>query len=336
MNLLLTEILPQIGRGFLMGGADIIPGVSGGTVALILGIYERLVTAISRLDAEFVRLLRSGRLLAAAERCDALFLAALGAGILTGIVSLASLMHWLLNERLEQTFAVFFGLILASTWLVARLVESWSRSSILLAVAGAVGAFTLIGLPALQSPPQGPLYVFFCGMIAICAMILPGISGSFILLLLGTYATITGALRSVLHGGTSAGEPLVLLAFCGGCGLGLLGFSRLLNWLLAHCHAPTMAVLCGFMLGSLRKIWPFKKVLNPEAVEFRDRQFHNILPDLSSGGTWLTLLLLVAAVALILILDTVARRRHRRKLASQTAAGPATAEPAGIDASPGN
>ncbi|MCA9115015.1 MAG: DUF368 domain-containing protein [Planctomycetaceae bacterium] len=311
MNRSIIETLLHMGRGFLMGGADIIPGVSGGTVALILGIYERLVTAISRFDGQFVRLLRKGQIWQALGRIDAGFLGALGAGILTGIVSLASLMHWLLNEQLEQTFAVFFGLILASSWLVARMVGHWTLPSAALAAAGAFGAFALVGLPVLQSPPTGPLYIFCCGLVAICAMILPGISGSFILLLLGAYADITGSLRAVLHGTSETADILVLVAFCLGCGIGLLGFSRLLKWMLAHYHTPTMAVLCGFMLGSLRKIWPFKEVLNPEATEFKNRHMVNILPDFSAAETWLTVLLMVVAVASILILDAVTRLQHR-------------------------
>lgn len=295
-------------RGFLMGGADIIPGVSGGTVALIVGIYQRLVTAISRFDTQFVRHLAKRNWGQAAERVDAGFLGLLGLGIGAGIVSLASLMHWLLEEEMQHTFAAFFGMILVSSWIVARLVGRWSPLNVILVLVGAVLAYQLVGLPFLESPPEGELYIFVCGLIAICAMILPGISGSFILLLLGTYTVITGALRACLHGDLAWSNFAVIGSFAGGAAIGLIAFSKLLKWLLQHYQAATMAVLCGFMIGSLRKIWPFKKVTG-EAAEFKDREFVNIVPDVNTADTWVSLGILLAAAAFVFLLDFVASKR---------------------------
>ncbi len=195
--------LIHVGEGFLMGGADIIPGVSGGTVALILGIYERLVGAISHVDLTFLGHLRRREWLAAARHIDLLFLVLLGSGIASGIVLLASLMHWLLENELQHTFAAFFGMILASSYIVFRMIDLrgvriwriWRA-----AIVGTMGAYWLVGLPFLENPPISPFYIFACGTIAICAMILPGISGSFILLLLGAIPSSPGRLGSASRG----------------------------------------------------------------------------------------------------------------------------------------
>lgn len=269
-DVLPTRDLVQIARGFLMGGADIIPGVSGGTVALILGIYERLVKAISRFDMTFLGHLRRRRWSAAGEHVDLRFLIALGCGIVSGILGLASLMHYLLEHQRQYTHAAFFGLILASSLLVAERVQRWKPLTCLCFPAGAVLAFLLVGLPLLQDPPPGNGYVFLCGVVAICAMILPGISGAFILLILGKYEFITGLLRDVLRGNITGATLLTLGVFCIGCMVGLLSFSKLLRWLLGRYESLTLAFLCGLMIGSLRRIWPFENVwpgeLNAEVL----------------------------------------------------------------------
>ena len=301
-----------IGYGFLMGGADIIPGVSGGTVALILGIYERLVTAISRFDLEFLRLLRTRCWLRAADRVDAGFLGALLIGIGTGIVSLASLMNYLLNHQRQHTFAVFFGLILASSWLVARMVERRTAGFWVLVAAGAAGAYWFVGLPFLESPPRGLWYVFACATIAICAMILPGISGAFMLLVLGKYTDVTAALRNLLGLREVFDSLAVVVVFLAGCAVGIVSFSKFLKWLLARFEWQTLAVLCGFMLGSLRKIWPFKRDLTPSEPDLSHKQFANLWPDPAQPETWLSLALLVAAAGLVIGLDLWSRRAGRQ------------------------
>ena len=197
----------QVARGLLMGGADIIPGVSGGTVALILGIYRRLVHAISHFDAQLVGYLGQRRWSDAARHVDLRFLFTLGCGILVGIASLASLMHHLLEHYQSPTLAAFFGLILASSWIVAHSIAPSSRADIWLWLAAGLGAallaFWLVGLPILR-PRPGLLYTFFCGTIAICAMILPGISGAAMLLLLGRYEHITGIIKHIFSRGNIA------------------------------------------------------------------------------------------------------------------------------------
>jgi putative membrane protein len=290
-------------RGLLMGGADIIPGVSGGTVALILGIYERLVTAISRFDLTLLAHIRRREFLLAVRHIDLRFFIGLGGGIASGIIGLATLMHYLLENQLQYTFSAFFGLILASTFLVGRMVPAWSAVCAALFVAGTVFAYWLVGLPFLTSPPPGNAYVFLCGVIGICAMILPGISGAFMLLVLGKYSDITGLLRNVLHGEATFADVFTIVVFCAGCAIGLISFSKALRWLLARHEPQTMAALCGFMLGSLRKIWPFKQDLSPPGTPFSTREFNNVWPATLDGDVAFTLGIMVLAIAFVLALD---------------------------------
>lgn len=307
-------------RGLLMGGADIVPGVSGGTVALILGIYERLVTAISRFDLVLLRHVRDGEWWLAARHMDLRFLLGLGCGIAAGIMGLASLLHYLLENQLQYTFAAFFGLILASSLLVGQMVQTWSAASATFLAAGTLFAYWLVGLPFLASPPQGNAYVFVCGVIGICAMILPGISGAFILLVLGKYADITGLLRNVLHGQFTWDNLVTIAVFCCGCVVGLLSFSKTLRWLLARHESQTMAALCGFMLGSLRKIWPFKQPLSPPGTPFSNREFQNVWPDTMNGDVLFTLTIVLLAVAFVLTLDWLTKAHEHVPPLEETAA----------------
>ena len=293
----------QVARGFLMGGADIIPGVSGGTVALIVGIYDRLVTAISHFDLTVLNHLKRREWIKAAEHVDLRFLIALGCGIVAGIGGLVTLMHYLLDHQREPTFGAFFGLILGSSMIVAGRLQKWSPANVVCLIVGSVGAFYIVGLPFLQSPPEGNAYIFFCGMVGICAMILPGISGAFILLILGRYAYITETLKGLLHGDITPESVTTVAVFCAGCGIGLVSFSKLLRWLLARYEAPTMALLCGFMLGSLRKIWPFKRDLTPDVEKFKLKQFENIMPEQFDGSVMLVIALAVVGFVLVLGLE---------------------------------
>lgn len=301
--------LANLGRGLLMGGADIIPGVSGGTVALILGIYERLVTAISHFDLKLLGHLRHGRWAEAFAHIDLRFLVVLGGGILLGVASLASLMHHLLEHHREPTWAFFFGLILASSVLVFAMVELWSLLSAFALVAGALFAWWLVGLVNV-TPMDGLGYIFVCGLVAICAMILPGISGALILLILGRYDVIVGALKGLLSGEFSAEALATLSVFGTGAVIGLLSFSKLLRWLLARHEPMTMAALCGIMLGSLRKVWPFKVDTTPGEPDFKRKIFENTRPE-SFADALLPLGLALAGIALVYILDRLTRV-HRR------------------------
>lgn len=301
-----TADLVHVARGLLMGSADIVPGVSGGTVALILGIYQRLVTAISRIDRQFLADVRRGAWRAAAIHADLRFLVALGSGIVLGILSLSTLMNHLLEHERERTYAAFFGLILASSVLVARAVARWTPLEPVLLIAGAYAAWFIVGLPLTQTPPEGNTYVFLCGLVAICAMILPGISGAFILLVLGKYKDITGLLTDVRHGQITVDALLTIGVFCAGCAIGLLTFSRFLKWLLGRHEPQTMALLCGVMLGSLRKIWPFQRDTTPDEEEFKRKLFEPMWPKQWDADVWIAVGIAVAAFVFVLVLDRLA------------------------------
>ncbi len=303
--------LTHLARGLLMGAADIIPGVSGGTVALILGIYNRLVTAISHVDGTFVGHLRQRRWQSAADHIDLRFLLALGGGIAVGVISLGSVMHWLLEEQRQYTLAAFFGLIAASSFLVARLIQRWSAGVVALLLAGAAVALGVVRQPAFTHPPDALWYVFLCGVLGICAMILPGISGAFILLILGKYHDITGIIKETLKLHITADNMATVAVFAAGCVIGLVSFAKVLRWLLARHESQTMAVLCGFMLGSLWKIWPFQIDLTPQEPKFKLKQFEHLsLSEVPCDARfWLTMGVLAGAAIFVLVLDRVSGGR---------------------------
>ena len=285
-------------KGAAMGTADVVPGVSGGTVAFITGIYDQLLRAIASLDLDALRHLLRGNLTGALAKLHLRFLFALVFGIALALVSTARLMHYLLTTHPVPTWALFCGLIAASILVVGREITDW-RSGLPMLVLGAVIAYGIVGLIPVRTPDT-PGIVFLCGMVAICAMILPGLSGAFLLLILGKYATITGALRNPFD----EGNLLMLAVFTAGCVVGILGFSRVLNLCLARFRNLTMALLTGLMVGALRKVWPWKEVLETELI--RGKQYvlreANVLPD---WGVEMLLALGLAAVgfAVVLALD---------------------------------
>jgi len=239
-------------KGFCMGAADVVPGVSGGTMAFILGIYEDLLEAIRSFDLNFVRLLLRFRFREAFRRTAWRFLVALLAGIFLAIFSLAKLLSWLLHNQPVLIWSFFFGLILASVYTVGRHLQKWSAGLIPWIILGALGTYLLVGLMPV-SAPHTPLFLFASGAVAICAMILPGISGAFVLVLLGQYAYVLEAVTKR--------DFLTLFLVAAGAGVGILSFARCLNWLLKKYHDPTMALLTGLMLGALRKVWPWKQTV---------------------------------------------------------------------------
>lgn len=305
-----------------MGGADIIPGVSGGTVALVLGIYQRLVTAISHCDLTLLFLLRNRRFRLAAQYLDLRFLISLGLGIGLGVLTLASVIHALLTGPVSRplTLAAFLGAILASSLLVVRLVEMRDAASLALytafGLAGALFAFELTQLPTLTVEPSYG-YVFLCGMVAICAMILPGISGAYILLLLGMYAYMTDLIKALPRGEVSLAGLTMIAVFLAGCTTGLLAFSKVLRWLLAHRQSGTMAVLCGFMIGALEKVWPFQRDLTPAEHELKYKNFENYLPTTIDGTVIAAALVTLVSFALVMAIDWYARRQLVQDVARQ-------------------
>ncbi len=305
--------LAHLFRGLLMGGADVIPGVSGGTVALIVGIYEKLVAAISHFDLTLLAHLRRRQWRAGAAHVDLGFLVALGCGMAIGIVSLGGLMNELLTGQATRplTLAAFFGMIVASSVVVARSVQ-WRNArdlSVCLAL-GIVGAAIAIGVTCLPRAAMEPTYgyLFLCGMVAICAMILPGISGAYILLLLGVYVQMTDILKALPRGEITAESVLTVGVFAAGCAIGLLSFSKILRWLLTTRHSATMAVLCGFMIGALGKVWPLQKDLTPEVESLKHKEYHNVLPQAFDAQVFGVIGVGLIALVLVFVLDACGRR----------------------------
>ena len=279
-------------RGFCMGAADVVPGVSGGTMAFILGIYQELLAAIQAVDLSLARQLLKGRWREALASFPWRFLGVLGAGILLAITTLAKGLSWALHHHPAPVWGFFAGLVLASILVVQRRVEHWSGGLLLAAALAALLLYVLVGLvPA--ATPEAPWFLILSGALASCAMILPGISGSFILVLLGKYHYV---LEAVVERDL---ETLALVAL--GCALGLMSIARLLGWLLRGYHDVTVAGLTGLLVGSLRALWPWK--IGP------DRAGGNTWPAAFSGEVALVLALVVVGCALVLGLDWMARRR---------------------------
>ena len=262
-------------KGACMGAADVIPGVSGGTIAFIMGIYDEFVGSLASINAEALRLLFKGRFSAFWKHINGSFLLSLVIGIGISIIALAGLMQMLLSDFPIQTWAFFFGLIVASSLFIIRGISGWKLREGLLLVFGILLGAVICTLSPTQTP-DGLWFIFLSGALAICAMILPGISGSFILLILGKYEYVLGAISGLVAGVDPGRNLLILGVFGLGAIIGILSFSRFLHWLLARWQKETMIVLAGFIIGSLVKIWPWSNseaiVLSqfPELASFED------------------------------------------------------------------
>ena len=249
-------------KGACMGAADVIPGVSGGTIAFIMGIYDQFVGSLAAINAEAVRMILKGQFKAFWKHINGSFLLSLFAGIGISIISLASLMQMLLSRYPIQTWAFFFGLIVASSIFILRGISGWKIREALFIIFGILLGVTICTLSPTQTP-DALWFIFLSGAIGICAMILPGISGSFILLILGKYQYILGAISGLAAGTDFWNNLLILGVFGLGAAVGILSFSKFLHWLLARWQKETMIVLAGFILGSLVKVWPWS---NMEAI----------------------------------------------------------------------
>lgn len=299
-------------KGIGMGGADVVPGVSGGTIAFITGIYEELLNSIKSFNLDAVQLLIGGKFAMFWKHINGPFLSLVLSGILVSVLSLARVIHHFLEHHPIELWSFFFGLIVISAIAVTREIRKWTIAVVASGIAGIVVAYFITATtPA--STPDGAVYVFISGAIAICAMILPGISGSFILLILGKYEYIIAAIKDL--------DIATLSVFALGCVAGLLSFSRLISWFLKKYHNIAIATLGGFMIGSLNKIWPWK-----ETVSFRTNTAgevvpliqQNILPTeyMSKTGEspqMLTALLFAAiGVLIVIIIEKIANTYRTR------------------------
>lgn len=274
-------------KGMAMGAADVVPGVSGGTIAFIAGIYEELLNSIKSINPKAVQVLFKEGIKPFWKHINGNFLLSLFFGILVSVASLAKAITYLLENQPILIWSFFFGLIIASVIFIAKQITKWDAGVFIALAAGTAVAY-YITIAAPSQIPDGYLWVFLAGSIAICAMILPGISGSFILLLLGAYSTVLGSVSGMIDAlkasdmATAVKNGTTLAVFAAGCLTGLLSFSHVLSWMFKKAHNLTIALLTGFMVGSLNKVWPWKEVLETrinshgEEVPFLDR---NVLPN---------------------------------------------------------
>ena len=286
-----------------MGAADVVPGVSGGTIAFISGIYEELITSINNIDLSLFKTWKQEGLTSAWRKLNGNFLVALFLGIFISLFSLATLVSWLLENEPILLWSFFFGLVAASVFFVGKEIQNWNFAAVLFLAAGAVAAYYVTILPPSGSSDSLP-FLFLSGALAVCAMILPGISGAFILVLLGSYKTILDAVHE---------RDITLIAIVvAGAIFGLLSFARLLKWMFNNYKNITLAILTGFIVGSLNKIWPWKRVL--ETREIGEKIIvidENVSPFNFEGDNQLIYAMIAAIVgfSLIFILERIASKK---------------------------
>lgn len=287
-----------------MGAADVVPGVSGGTIAFITGIYEELVTTIANVDLQLLKTWKKEGFAKMWQALNGNFILALLIGIFVSVFTLMRLTNYLLDTYPIVVWSFFFGLVLASVWYVGKQIDRWNIKLTISAIIGFIIAYGI----TLLAPAQGvdnPLYFVLCGSIAICAMILPGISGAFILVLMGGYKSITEAVSEF---------NIQVIGLVGlGAIIGILSFSRILKWLFTKFKFITLAVLTGFIAGSLNKIWPWKKVLESEIINGKELILKevSVMPQNFDGDPKLVFAIVAAGLGflLILILEKIANQQ---------------------------
>lgn len=307
MNRKLPDYLVLGAKGMAMGAADVIPGVSGGTIAFITGFYEELINSIKSVNASLFRTLFREGIAAAWKQLNGNFLVAVFSGILISIFSLARLISWLLTNHQMLVWAFFFGLIIGSAIFVGKKIKKWNTLTVLMLLAGTTLAYYItIATPA--TTPEALWFIFISGGVAICAMILPGISGSFILLLMGKYEYILTAVKEF--------NAMVLLVFGLGCVTGIIAFSNIIAWLFRKFYNATLALLTGFMIGSLNKLWPWKQVVEErlnshgELVPFLEQSISPARFVELTGQSTLMLPILVCALAGLLLIFVFEKLTH--------------------------
>ena len=282
-------------KGVAMGAADVVPGVSGGTIAFISGIYEELISSINKVNLNTFKILKKDGFNAMWKSVNGNFLISLLIGIAVSIVSLAKVIRYLLETQPILVWSFFFGLVLASILYVAKQITKWHLGTILLLILGGVLAYYITTLTPQTAEISYP-YILFSGALAICAMILPGISGSYILLLLGVYRPVLDAIHEK--------DLKIIGTLMLGAVVGILSFSRLLKWLFDHYKDLTLATLTGFIIGSLNKIWPWKNILESEMIngKLKILSEESIMPYNFKGENQLYMAILLAVIGFLFIL----------------------------------
>ena len=290
-------------KGMAMGIAELVPGVSGGTIAFVAGIYEEFITSINNLNTSTLKTWKKEGFKAFWRKLNGNFSMTLLLGMLTSIFFFSTTISWLLEDHPIPTWSFFFGLVLASVIFVAKAIKKWNLAIILLLVLGTVIAYFITTLPPTQNSDSLP-FLFLSGAVGICAMILPGISGSFILVLLGSYKTILEAVHEK--------DIKVILVVGAGAIFGLLSFAKVLKWMFTKYKNSTLAVLSGFILGSLNKIWPWKKILETKTIGHKviTLKEQSISPFAFEGDHQIMYAILAAIIgfSLIFILEKLASK----------------------------
>jgi putative membrane protein len=292
-------------KGLAMGAADVVPGVSGGTIAFISGIYNELIDSINEFNFSKIKMLKTDGLQATFKAVNGYFLLSLFTGIGISVLSLAKLFKYLLETHPILVWAFFFGLVLASILFIAKQITKWNTINIILLLIGVGVAYYITIIPAMGSVNNSPLFLILAGALAICAMILPGISGAFILLLLGAYKPALDAIHN---------HDIKKIAFLAiGAIVGLLSFAKVLKWLFNHYKNATLAILTGFVIGSLNKIWPWKKVLKTVIIDGKTKilQEKSISPFVvENNHLMIAILLAVIGFSLIIILEKLGNNKE--------------------------
>jgi len=302
----MKDFIYNVLKGIGMGAANVIPGVSGGTIALLTGIFERLINSIKAFNLKAIKLLLSGKFKEFARHIDLTFLIAILLGIAIAILTLARVLEYLFNYYPVLVWAYFFGLIVASVYFVGKRITKWDFSVVALGIVGVVIAASITILtPALENDTLW--YLFLCGIVATCSMILPGLSGSFVLILMGNYELVW--IDSVNNLDLRVLIPLII-----GAGFGLIAFSHFLSWIFKKYKNQTLSLLTGFILGSLTILWPWKETLSTftdRHGEIKPLEQKLRLPDIGdpSDYFWFSLLLLVVGFVCIWILELSAAKK---------------------------
>jgi putative membrane protein len=303
-------------KGFCMGSADVVPGVSGGTMAFILGIYQELIISIKSVDIKFFRFILSGRFNEALGHVSWKFLVSVAVGIFTAIFSIASLLSHLLHTYPIFVWSFFFGLVLASAATISLEIKKWKVRVMIGIIFGASGAFYVVGQVPV-STPETPWFLFMSGALAICAMILPGISGAFVLVLLGKYHFVLDAVNQR--------DFITLAIIASGAAVGLITFVRLLSWLFKKYQEMTIAILVGLMVGSLRKIWPWKKDLEgigKDASEKLITSQVNIWPTQLDSEVLIALMFMILGFIVVILINYMAKIKNNSLFKIRNDGGP--------------
>ncbi|HIE46143.1 MAG TPA: DUF368 domain-containing protein [Flavobacteriaceae bacterium] len=292
-------------KGLAMGAADVVPGVSGGTIAFISGIYDELIDSIDSINLTNIKLLKTDGITAFFKAVNGQFLISLFLGIGISVLSLARLFKYLLETKPILVWAFFFGLVLASIVFIAKQIKKWNILAVILLLIGIGIAYYITIIPAIGSASNSPLFLIFAGALAICAMILPGISGAFILLLLGAYKPTIDAINNHEY------KNIAYLAI--GAIVGLLSFAKVLKWLFKNYKNATLAILTGFVIGSLNKIWPWKEVLQSVVINGKTKilQEKSISPfTVENNNLTAAILLAILGFLLIVVLEKLGNKKN--------------------------